>query len=74
MNSRLRSSFALIGLLAATFAAAGCQTSSVRTHRSYEYNGSSPPPRERAEQPSEREELESDWEMKSPGEMVVEPE
>lgn len=62
----------LLGCGVVGLVAVGCQSSSVRTHRSYEYNGSSPPPPQKQE-PTEREELESDYEMVQPGEMVVEP-
>lgn len=49
----------------------GCQTSSRKTVRTYEYSNE---PRPARQSQREREpQSESDWEMVSPGEMVVDP-
>jgi len=67
----------VFGIVCAFFAATvlvtGCQSSSHKSVRSYDYNEEPPDSRRAAQMEPEREEEEGDWKMVSPGEMVVDP-
>lgn len=59
--------------IGATALVLGCETSSHKSVRTYEYNEQ--PRGERTAQPTETERVEDagDWQMTKPGEMVVDP-
>jgi len=69
-----RSIIVPVGLLAGLLGAfsTGCQQSSHKSVRTYDYNNA-PSEGRRTAQPVEREEDDGQWQMTTPGEMVVEP-
>ena len=71
-RNTLRPTAWLLGSLALVMAL-GCETSSHKSVRTYEY--SDQPRGQRTSQPTETERVEDsgDWQMTAPGEMVVDP-
>ncbi len=59
-----------MGVVVMTLAIIGCETSSHKTVRTYDYNDQGRATRQAEEQPAEREEMRQDGEMVAPGEMV----
>jgi len=68
MRTGLRYTLWLVTSAAALIAAAGCETSSHKSVRTYDYNDQG-----RAPENKPQEELNSEYQMVSPGEMVVDP-
>lgn len=68
MRKTWRQAFCLLIGAASLIGAAGCETSSHKSVRTYDYNDQG----QAAEQKPEKE-LNSEYQMVSPGEMVVEP-
>lgn len=68
MRTALRQTLCLITGAAALVGTAGCETSSHKSVRTYDYNDQG-----RADEKKPQEELNSEYQMVSPGEMVVDP-
>ena len=68
MRIALRHSLYLLMGAAALIGAAACETSSHKSVRTYDYNDQG-----RAPEQKPKEELDSEYKMVSPGEMVVDP-
>lgn len=68
MRTTLRQTLCLLMGAVALMGATACETSSHKSLRTYEYNDQG-----RAPEQKPKEELDSEYKMVSPGEMVVEP-
>ena len=68
MRTALRLSLCLLMGAAALIGAAACESSSHKSVRTYDYNDQGRVPEQKA-----KEELDSEYRMVSPGEMVVDP-
>jgi len=68
MRRTWRHSLCLLAGAAALIGAAGCETSSHKSVRTYDYNDQGQAPEQKPDK-----ELNSEYQMVSPGEMVVDP-